>query len=1500
MTATTNLGITHLSLGQGQKEVTINQAYDAFDLSVAGFLSLSVAGSSDVTLTDTFPSGQAKNSIIKFTGALTGDINVIVPSLSRTYVLENATTGAQTLTVKTAAGSGFVLTQGNTSLCFCDGTDVFDVVGGVSSPGDVVGPASSTDNAVVRFDTTTGKLVQNSSVLIDDTDNMTGVVSLAVLGSTTPQLLVESQDAGATGAVLDLYHNSASPAADDDIGIIKFSGENASDVKSPYGEIRCAIIDTTAALEDAKLEFWVLYQGVLSKKLSIEDTLVTFLNEDGTATGSIVELYQNSLSPAVDDDIGILRFSGEDDGSNKTIYAEILTSIVDPTDTTEDAKIEFWVQSAGTLTNKFTIEPTSATLVGDLTVSSGGVLLGAAVGATDGTIQWTGSDFEGRVSAAWVSLTGAGDVVKVGTPVNDQLGVWTGDGTIEGDANLTWDGAGRFALAYVDAGTTGVVMELYQDSSTPAAEDDIGIVRFAGEDASSVKTTYSEIRAAIVDTTDTSEDGKLELWVADAGTLTLKTTVDSTGLSVVGLVESTSNGFKFPDATTQTTAGVTGSGSNGLVAIYTGSNTIEGTSSFLMDDGGGSAIAIFDMTATNDGIAGPLIDMIHLSNTPAVNDQIGRITFQGRDAALGGQVWGTLRCVVGDLTAGQEYGKFEFETVQNGSNTTSFQFNPASGESSFTRRTDGTTGPWIRLDHLTTTAADGDLVGYIEFRGRDDGGGNTVYSQIVSVSTDVTDTTEDGRLDFDVMSAGALTTKFQVLPTSATVTGDLTVNSGDLIVSAGKLDITGGIVFNYTNFTTTPQTLDSTHHIVTVDATTGNSTINLPTAVGISGTEYVIKKTDATANTVTIDGATTETIDGATTKVLSNQYDFVQIQSDGADWVIVAEPAGSGAVAISGTPADNQVALWTDAATIEGDANFTFDGTDIILGATHGIKVGNTTTATDGTMRYTGTDFEGRKGGTYVSFTTGGAVVSGTPADNQIAIWTGATDIEGDANLTWDATLFTIVTAGDPGILWQSNSVGGFGPVWELYHNSASPAVSDVLTQWNINGEDSISTKTTYGRMNFIVDDVTDASEDGRWSFFVAEAGGLSAKLDIRAHQGSTRSVVSITGDAQASGGMIVGNTSLAVAGNIRWTGSAFEGYDGASWNQLGGGAAISGTPANNQIAIWTGATDIEGDANFTWDGASFIIVSSTEPIVQLQSNSVGSFGPVMDFWHQSSSPAATDTICQINWYGEDSTDAKTAYARLNIVIDDPVNGSEDGKMSFQVANDGAVPLQTLVIQSDQGNTRPTVYVDNGDLQAQATLIVGTTNAPTLTTRLYVEDAGRIATAEFLAEFHVDDTNPYALACFNDTNSTTVPGLMVRVNDTGTALVGNQNNDPISFFTNGVTNILMTLEADGSISLFGGAGVGSGVDVLSIKDAGTNPSTNPTGGGILYSDAGAGKWRGSSGTTTTFGPAEPHCPTCGTDYMMEWDNDTFGYLAVCMHCLTDELGDRPWILRMKR
>jgi hypothetical protein len=43
-----------------------------------------------------------------------------------------------------------------------------------SGTGDVVGPAGSSDNAVARFDLATGKLIQNSVVLVSDLGVMTG------------------------------------------------------------------------------------------------------------------------------------------------------------------------------------------------------------------------------------------------------------------------------------------------------------------------------------------------------------------------------------------------------------------------------------------------------------------------------------------------------------------------------------------------------------------------------------------------------------------------------------------------------------------------------------------------------------------------------------------------------------------------------------------------------------------------------------------------------------------------------------------------------------------------------------------------------------------------------------------------------------------------------------------------------------------------------------------------------------------------------------------------------------------------------------------------------------------------------------------------------------------------------------------------------------------------------------------------------------------------------
>ena len=85
---------------------------------------------------------------------------------------------------------------------------------------------------------------------------------------------------------------------------------------------------------------------------------------------------------------------------------------------------------------------------------------------------------------------------------------------------------------------------------------------------------------------------------------------------------------------------------------------------------------------------------------------------------------------------------------------------------------------------------------------------------------------------------------------------------------------------------TSTYTVTSADHTIICNNSSAIS-INLPTASGIDGRIYVIKKVSGTSSNVTIDGFSTQKIDGANTKVLTTQYEVVQIQSDGSNWIIL-------------------------------------------------------------------------------------------------------------------------------------------------------------------------------------------------------------------------------------------------------------------------------------------------------------------------------------------------------------------------------------------------------------------------------------------------------------------------------------------------------------------------------------------------------------------------------------------------------------------------------------
>lgn len=113
------VGASTMVVSDGTKLYTFGlsnlTAPTAFD-----YTAISIPGAGNYTL-----SGAELNRIAyNFTGILTGNRTVTVPTTIQQYWVTNATTGAYTLTVKTLAGTGIAVQQSNAQILYCDGTNV--------------------------------------------------------------------------------------------------------------------------------------------------------------------------------------------------------------------------------------------------------------------------------------------------------------------------------------------------------------------------------------------------------------------------------------------------------------------------------------------------------------------------------------------------------------------------------------------------------------------------------------------------------------------------------------------------------------------------------------------------------------------------------------------------------------------------------------------------------------------------------------------------------------------------------------------------------------------------------------------------------------------------------------------------------------------------------------------------------------------------------------------------------------------------------------------------------------------------------------------------------------------------------------------------------------------------------------------------------------------------------------------------------------------------------
>jgi microcystin-dependent protein len=105
--------------------------------------------SGTVTLTNVdYTNDQAKKRVLRCTGTLVGNLTVVIPNASKTYLVINATAGAFTVSIKTSSGSAKTVTQGTAVEVYCDGSNNViyvtpQVVTGTGAPQDAAGAAAS-------------------------------------------------------------------------------------------------------------------------------------------------------------------------------------------------------------------------------------------------------------------------------------------------------------------------------------------------------------------------------------------------------------------------------------------------------------------------------------------------------------------------------------------------------------------------------------------------------------------------------------------------------------------------------------------------------------------------------------------------------------------------------------------------------------------------------------------------------------------------------------------------------------------------------------------------------------------------------------------------------------------------------------------------------------------------------------------------------------------------------------------------------------------------------------------------------------------------------------------------------------------------------------------------------------------------------------------------------------------------------------------------------------
>ena len=188
--------------------------------------------------------------------------------------------------------------------------------------------------------------------------------------------------------------------------------------------------------------------------------------------------------------------------------------------------------------------------------------------------------------------------------------------------------------------------------------------------------------------------------------------------------------------------------------------------------------------------------------------------------------------------------------------------------------------------------------------------------------------------------------------------------------------------------------------------------------------------------------------------------------------------------------------------------------------------------------------------------------ITGTPVDNQIAVFTGANGIEGDANFTWDGSTFNVTGA------ITATSYGGIVEA-NLIDKTATELISGLF----------IFTGLAPG----MVWNETDAALDEKNWQVNASTGALGLQL-VDDVFGSATPVFTVQRTA-----MVVDSFDFSTA-------ITATSYDGVLAAELGNVRKV-GTPADGEMAVWTGDGTVEGNSQWDIDGELSIISVDTNTL---------------------------------------------------------------------------------------------------------------------------------------------------------------------------------------------------------------------------------------------------------------------------------------------------------------